>query len=358
VRVLQQISAVTSVVVIDPRPERRNALAPAASGVIAFADLRSALPHVDAVVVAAPPATHAQLAMQALTADKHVLVEKPMTTTVSSARRLIEEAAQRKLILMVGHVFEHSPAVWKLREVIESGELGEIYYIASARLNLGMYQMDVNVVWDLAPHDISIINYVLRGVPYSVQAWGSRHAQLPQEDVAYLRLRYGDPAPEAQIHVSWLDPCKVRRMTVVGSRKMAVYNDLADEERIRIYDKGVVAAEHEDARNPPMSYRYGGINSPFVQMQEPLIVQDAHFVECVAAGLRPLRGDGDSGLAVVQVLSAAAESLRHGGPTLVDPGDVPAVGTPSARLPRQRYAAGAWATVADERTADASRSVG
>jgi predicted dehydrogenase len=213
---------------------------------------------------------------------------------------------------MVGHTFEHNAAVWKLREVIESGQLGEIYYIDTARLNLGLYQADVNVVWDLAPHDISIINHLLRAAPTSVQAWGSRHARFRQEDVAYLRLSYEDRSVQAQVHVSWLDPCKVRRVTVVGSRRMAVYDDLADDERLRIYDKGVVAAEQGDVRNRPMSYRYGGISAPYIQLHEPLAVQDQHFVECVATGRRPYT-DGEDGLAVVQVLEAASQSLHRGG---------------------------------------------
>jgi predicted dehydrogenase len=309
VRVLQQIRAVATVAVIDPRPERRAEFAQPANGVIAFADLSSALPHIDAAVIAAPPREHAPLALQALAAGRHVLVEKPLTTSTASARALVEGAAERGLTLMVGHTFEYNAAVWKLREVIDSGELGTICYIDSARLNLGLYQSDVNVLWDLAPHDVSIINYLLGEQPCSVQAWGSKHAGFCQEDVAYLRLTYPERGLTAQVHVSWLDPCKVRRVTVVGSRKMALYNDLADEERLRIYDKGVVASASDDPRNPPMSYRYGGIWSPYVPMQEPLRVQDEHFVECVLTGRQP-RTDGGSGLAVVRILEAAAQSMR------------------------------------------------
>src|SRR6266545_1550191 len=259
--------------------------------------------------------------MRALAAGKHVLVEKPMTTSAASACRLIEEAAHRGLTLMVGHTFEYNAAVWKLREVIESGELGRICYIDTARLNLGIYQADVNVLWDLAPHDVSIINYLLRTTPSSVHAWGSKHARFSQEDVAYLRLTYNETAVTAQVHVSWLDPCKVRRVTVVGSRKMAVYNDLADQDRLRIYDQGVVASAQDDPRNPPMSYRYGGIFSPYVPIQEPLRVQDEHFVECAQTGRRP-RTDGESGLAVVQVLEAAGRSLRSGTATWLRDGEV------------------------------------
>jgi predicted dehydrogenase len=316
VRVLQQIPVVSGIVVIDPRPERRAQFVQSTNGIVTFGDLDSALPYMDAAVIAVPPAEHSRVALQALAAGKHVLVEKPMTTSTASAGRLIEEAAARDLTLMVGHTFEYNAAVWKLREVIESDELGEIYYIDTARLNLGLYQADVNVLWDLAPHDISIIDYLLRKTPHSVHAWGAKLANFGQEDVGYLRLSYGDRGVVAQIHVSWLDPCKIRRVTVVGSRKMAVYDDLANQEQLRIYDKGVVASAQGDARTLPMSYRYGGSSSPHIQLHEPLKVQDEHFIECVLTGRRP-RTDGESGLAVVQVLEAAERSLRRGTATLL-----------------------------------------
>ena len=316
VRILQQIPGVSAVVAVDPRPERRAELGQFANRLTAFADMESALAHVDAVIVAAPPRDHARLALLALEAGKHVLVEKPMTTSSASARRLIERAAASNLTLMAGHTFQYNGAVRKLREVIESGELGEIYYIDTARLNLGIYQTDVNVVWDLAPHDVSIINYLLRSTPTSVEAWGSNHAHFCHEDVAYLRFTYAERSVRAQVHVSWLDPCKVRRVTVVGSRKMAVYNDLTDAMRLLIYDKGVVAAQRDDVRNPPMSYRYGGITSPYIDMQEPLRVQDQHFIECIATGRRP-ETDGESGLAVVRALEAATQAL-HGSPWEID----------------------------------------
>jgi predicted dehydrogenase len=214
---------------------------------------------------------------------------------------------------MVGHTFEYNAAVWTLRDLIARGELGDLYYIDSARLNLGLYQPDVNVIYDLAPHDISIINYVLGRTPVAVEAWGCSHAHSRFEDVAYLRLYYDDMRMSANIHVSWLDPCKVRRMTAVGSKKMAVYNDLAAEEKIRIHDKGVVSPEDAGASmaEMPMSYRYGDITSPFVRFDEPLMVEDRHFAECIATG-RPPRTDGVSGLAVVQVLECANRALREG----------------------------------------------
>ncbi|HLL68095.1 MAG TPA: Gfo/Idh/MocA family oxidoreductase [Micromonosporaceae bacterium] len=320
-RVLQQIPAVHQVVVVDPRPERRAELAGSVERVTAFADLESALPHVDGVVIAAPPKDHAPLAMQAIAAGKHVLVEKPMTTSTATARQLIQEAAARDVTLMVGHTFEYNAAVWKLREVIESGELGDIYYIDTARLNLGIYQADCNVIWDLAPHDISIVNYLLRRNATWTQAFASRYANYSQEDVGYLRLGYEAPSVRAQIHVSWLDPCKVRRVTVVGSQKMAVYNDMADQERLRIYDKGLETPPSDDVRNRPMTYRHGGISLPYIEMREPLRVQDEHFVECIATGRRP-RTDGESGLAVVHVLEAAAQSMQLGSPIRIPDRDV------------------------------------
>jgi predicted dehydrogenase len=293
-------------------------------------DLESSLDHVDALVIATPPRTHAGLALTALAAGKSVLVEKPLATSTAEARRMIAEASARSLVLMVGHTFEYNAAVWKLRELVENDELGRIYYVDSARLNLGLYQPDVNVIWDLAPHDISIFNFVLSSRPVSVQAWGARHGHRYLEDVVYLRLRYTDPDVTANIHVSWLDPCKVRRVTVVGSRKMVVYNDLAPEERIRIFDKGLVAPEDgERPQDFPMSYRYGEIRAPFLSFEEPLAVQDREFASCVLTGTRP-RTDGDNGLAVVVALESADLSLRMGKP--VDLGELPEFGRSGLEL--------------------------
>ena len=313
IRVLQQLTGVDQVVVIDPREERLRAIRRSFPWLRSYRDLDAALPQVDAVVIATPPSTHAGLALKAMAAGKHVLVEKPMATSAASGRQLVEAAQAASLTLMVGHTFEYNAAVWRLREAVEQGDLGNVYYVDTARLNLGLYQTDINVVWDLAPHDISIINHVLGSTPTTIQAWGSSHAHAYLEDVAYLRLRYAEAGITAQIHVSWLDPCKVRRVTVVGSRKMAVYNDLADQERLRIYDKGVVLAAGQEEFCPPLSYRYGGIFSPFVAMQEPLSIQDEHFLDCIRTGRRP-QTDGENGLAVVRALEAATLSLRKGRP--------------------------------------------
>jgi predicted dehydrogenase len=311
-RVLSATESVTQVVAIDADRRRLAPVCRSLPGAIFYDNLAEALPHFDAAVLATPPLTHLPLATQLIAAGKHVMVEKPLATTASDARKMIAAAEQAGVVLMVGHTFEYHAAVWKLRELLDQAHLGDLYYIDAARLNLGLYQSDVNVIDDLAPHDISIVNYILGRPPVAVQSWGSRNAHRQFEDVAFIRLKYANPEVVANLHVSWLDPCKVRRVTVVGSRKMAVYNDLATEERIRIYDKGVLpdASAAEDM-TPPMSYRYGDVVSPFIAVEEPLAVEDRHFVDCARFGTKPIT-DGANGLAVVKVLECAQISLREG----------------------------------------------
>ncbi len=317
VRVLSMNPAVEQVVVIDPRSERRRDLLRAFPAATSAASVTEVLPQVDALIIATPPVSHAELALRAMAAGKHVLVEKPMATSVSDARQLIEAADAAGVVLMAGHTFEYNAAVWALREAVRGGDLGAVYYMDSARLNLGLYQSDINVVWDLAPHDISIFNHVLGATPDSISAWGGSHAHRYLEDVAYVRLGYKELDVTAQVHVSWLDPCKVRRVTIVGSRQMAVYNDMSGDEKLRIYDKGVSSARREAPftgeamHDIPVTYRYGGISSPYLPVQEPLAVQDQHFTDCIATSRTP-DTDGANGLAVVQVLVAADLSLREG----------------------------------------------
>jgi len=241
------------------------------------------------------------------------MVEKPLAPSVAEARMMVTAAAEAGVTLMVGHTFEFHSAVWSLRDMVRSGQLGDLYYLDTARLNLGLYQQDVNVVFDLAPHDVSILNYVLGRQPVSVECWASRHAHRRLEDIAYMRLYYEDPACVAHVHVSWLDPKKVRRVTVVGSSKMVVFDDLASEERIRIHDKGVEAPADADGNltEAPMSYRYGDIVAPYLEVNEPLRVEDEHFVDCIQTGMRPVT-DGENGLAVVEVLEAAVLSFQQG----------------------------------------------
>ena len=325
VRVFNGIPEVERTVAIDFREDRRAALAQTFPALETAASLDDVIDGLDAVVVATPPSTHASIAMQALEAGKHVMVEKPLAKTSEDAQRLVIAAERNGLTLMVGHTFEHNAAVWKLRELVVAGTLGKVLYIDTARLNLGLYQPNTNVIWDLAPHDVSIINHILDAKPVSVQAWGSRHVHAFLEDVAYLKLTYPNGV-DAHVHVSWLDPCKVRRVTVVGDKQMAVYNDLASEERVRVYDKGIGAIEDgEQLHEAPKSYRYGGITSPYINFQEPLAIEDSDFVRSIIEGKAPV-SHGRRGLAVVQALVAAERSLRDERPVLLEEPELAAAG--------------------------------
>lgn len=311
IRVLRSTTGVSSVIGVDQRfADIGDGRREPEHGITAYADIEDALPRVDALVIATPPASHAPLALKAIAAGKHVLIEKPMATTTSAARMLIDAAAAAGVVLMPGHTFEHNAAVHKLRDLVRGGHLGRLFYLDCSRLNLGLYQSDVNVIFDLAPHDISIANFVLGARPTSVTVWGSRHVHPEHEDVAYLRLDYGDLGVRANIHVSWLDPRKVRRMTAVGSKKMVVYDDMADGERIRIYDKAAIPPDENAAPLSGVAYHLGDVVSPFVPFAEPLAVQDQHFIDCVISNSSPCV-DGNSGLAVVQALECAQISLRE-----------------------------------------------
>lgn len=267
---------------------------------------------VDAVVVATPPETHERLAVEALRAGKHVFVEKPLALSAVEGTRMVEAATQAGRVLMVGHTFVYTAAVNKIKEVIASGELGEVFYISTTRVNLGIFQENINVVWDLAPHDVSILNYILDAAPESVATQASCNIRKNIEDVAFLTLRYpGDVL--AHVHVSWLNPNKIRSTTVVGSKKMLVYDDISAIEKIRIYDKGVTVTPHYDTFGEfNLSYRYGDILIPRLDDAEPLKVACQHFVDCVEKGT-PARSSGVHGLNVVRVLEAAVESIREDG---------------------------------------------
>ena len=298
------------IAVVDRRPD---VLADVRSGfpaAMAFTDFFAALPYVDAVVIATPPSTHFDLATSALREGKHVLVEKPLAMSTEESVLLCEEARSAECLLMVGHTFLHNPAVKELQRRIVGGELGTIYYLHSVRLNLGLYRIDVNVVWDLAPHDITIMNYLLQSLPTSVSAWGVTLASGAIEDVAYVRLDYGHLDVSGFCHVSWLDPRKLRTVTVVGEKRMAVYDDLA-EERLRIFDRGIYAANVDTplyAR--PLSYRYGDIVSPHISSEEPLAAEDQYFIDRIFDG-RDRDTIGLNGIAVVAVLQAIDRSLHE-----------------------------------------------
>lgn len=312
VRTLLSLEAVSRVCVIDPSDERRSAVTRVYPRVGEYRTLDDALGQIDAVVIATPPTLHAPLALQAIAHGVHVLIEKPLAPTVKEGQAMVRAAENKGVVLMVGHTFEYHSAVWELRSMVQRGDLGDLYYLDTARLNLGLYQRDVNVVFDLAPHDVSILNYVLGSSPSMVECWGARNAHPRLEDVAQLRLYYDDPGVFANVHVSWLNPKKVREVTVVGSNKMVVFDDLKSEQRVKVHDKGVTAmADGADLTAVPMSYRHGDIVSPYLEMNEPLRVEDEHFLTCVQTGMRPLT-DGESGVAVVRVLEAAQRAMCDG----------------------------------------------
>ena len=283
---------------------------PTVQGTSSFDELLAS--DVEAVVISTPVRTHFRLARQALLAGKHVLVEKPLTASSEEAEELVHLAERLGLTLMVGHTFEYNPAVRLLREIVASGEIGDIYYVDAARLNLGLFQTDINVLWDLAPHDVSILLYILQCDPIAVSARGFASVNPGVHDVAYIEARFPRNI-HAHLHVSWLDPCKVRRVTVVGSKKMVVYNDVQESEKIRIYDKGVDRPYETDRfQDFYLTYRYGEMKAPHIPFEEPLHNQCAHFVECIRTGTRP-QTDGRSGLRVVRILEQADKSLQHGG---------------------------------------------
>jgi predicted dehydrogenase len=268
-------------------------------------------PQIDAVVIATPVSSHYALALAALQAGKHVLVEKPMASTAAEAQHLIEEAARRKLVLMVDHTFVYTGAVRKIAELIRSGELGDVYYYDSTRINLGLFQHDVNVLWDLAVHDLSIIEYVLNREPRAVSATGISHVAGQPENVAYLTIYYDDNLI-AHINANWLAPVKVRRTLIGGSRKMIVYDALEPIETIKIYDKGIDLHSTEDIYRTLISYRTGDMYSPNIQDREALQYEARHFIDCIRSGDQP-ETDGLAGLRVVKILEAASRSLTTRG---------------------------------------------
>ncbi len=273
-------------------------------------------PGVEAVAIATPVHTHFDLAKEGLEAGKHVFVEKPLTHTSQQARKLIRLARKRNKVLMVGHTFLYTAAVNKLKELIDSGELGDVLYISSQRRNLGLFQDDVNVVWDLGTHDISIILYLLNHrlgeKDCRIVATGQSHFVSENEDVAFITLNFADKVV-ANLHLSWLDPCKIRNMTVVGSRKMVVYDDIETLEKVKIYDKGVlVPNSHNSFGEFQLSYRYGDITIPRLKQEEPLKVELSHFLDCIREDKKPLT-DGENGYQVVRMIEKINESLKNGG---------------------------------------------
>jgi predicted dehydrogenase len=266
----------------------------------------------DAVVIATPVRFHYEMAMAALRAGKHVFIEKPMARTEAEAEEIVALAEREGLVVMVGHTFLFSPAVRRMKEIVDAGDIGEVQYISARRLNLGLFQKDINVAWDLAPHDISILLHLLDERPVSVSCQGSSHVTRGIEDVTMMYLTFAKNRC-AFIHNSWLDPKKVRQMTVVGSQRMIVYDDTEPLEKLKIYDARVEVPPHYDTfAEFTYSYHYGDAYVPYIKQDEPLKLECQHFLECIRERCTPI-ASGRLGLEVVRILEAAGESLRQQG---------------------------------------------
>jgi predicted dehydrogenase len=300
--------------VCDLREERLSPLEKLYPGLKTSTDSAELIndPQIDAVVIATPVSSHFDLALSALRAGKHVLVEKPLASNSDQARKLVDEAVARKLILLVDHTFVYTPAVRKIRELIASGELGQIYYYDAVRVNLGLFQHDVNVIWDLAIHDLSIMDAVLPYKPVAISATGISHVPGQPENVAYITLFF-QGAQIAHVHVNWLTPVKVRHTLIGGSEKMILYDDLEPSEKLKVYDKGInVSPGPEDVYKMLVSYRLGDMWAPQLDNTEALQTEARHFIECIEGNKQP-ETDGAAGLRMVNMIEAAELSLRDRG---------------------------------------------
>lgn len=266
---------------------------------------------IHAIVVATPVSTHYNIAKEALEAGKHVLVEKPLAASSHDAHDLVRLSEQNALRLMVGHVFEYNPAVEYLRTLIQSGDLGDILYIDAVRATLGLFQRDINVIWDLAPHDFSILRFLLGTNPVSISARGAAYVRPNIHDVAYITANFPDSV-QAHIRVSWLEPQKKRHMTIVGTRKMVVYDDVEPVEKLKIFDVGVDFDAGDPYGAGQLRYRYGDITSPRLPQIEPLQAECRHFIESIRNDVEP-RSGGQDGFEVVRCLEIADRSLRRNG---------------------------------------------
>ena len=317
-RNFHQLAEAEVVVVAEQSEARRKFVEKGFPGVrtVATAEDVFADAAVEAVVIATPAFTHHALAMTALKAGKHVFVEKPLATSYNEAKEILDLGRAKKLTVMAGHTFLYNPAVRRLKEMVDSKELGELFYVYSQRLNLGQLRSDVNAWWNLAPHDVSILAYLLGEGTCSVTATGMDYIQPGVQDVVFATMKWGSGAV-GHIHVSWLDPGKVRKLTLVGSRKMVVYDDMA-ENKITIYDKGFDMIPRlgdnmsfDQTGRPDVKMRTGDTHMPYISGEEPLRAEAKHFVECVRTGAAPLSG-GDHALQVVALLEAGDVSLREG----------------------------------------------
>jgi predicted dehydrogenase len=271
-------------------------------------------PELDAIAVVTPVATHYQIAKEALLAGKHVLVEKPLTATAREAEELIALAEKNRRALMVDHTFVYTGAVRKMKEILKSGELGDLLYFDSIRINLGLFQRDINVLWDLAPHDLSIMDYLIDRQPIGVSALGSCHIEPGIENIAYLVMRFDDDFI-AHFHFNWLAPVKIRRTLIAGARKMILYDDIEPTEKVRVYDKGVDTNRNDDREadyQTLISYRTGDVWAPKLDATEALHYVVAEFLDSIRRARKPLT-DGEAGLRVVRILEAAHQSIKEEG---------------------------------------------
>ena len=270
-------------------------------------------PDVDAVAIATPVSTHYRVVRDALEAGKHVFVEKPLTSKLSDAERLVNLAEKKGLVLFVDHIFIYTSAIRMIKKYLSAGKLGEMFYFDSVRINLGLFQRDINVIWDLAPHDLATMDYLFDELPVSIVATGSSHTPSGLEDVAYITLKFkGDLI--AHFHINWMSPVKIRRITIGGSKKMLVYDDLDPAEKIKIYDKGIIISKLDkpSVYHSMIQYRIGDMYAPSIDNTEALKTAVDHFANCIQNKKQPIT-DGIAGLRVVRMLEAASKSLRKGG---------------------------------------------
>lgn len=313
VRNLAEIEGVDLKWCADKRPDRRALVKQRYPSICVTDNADDVLedPTVEAVVVATPVSSHYALARKALEQDKHVLVEKPMTRSVAEGEQLIELADKKGLVLMVDHTFVYTGAVRKMKEILEVGELGDLYYLDSVRVNLGLFQYDTDVLWDLAPHDLSILTYLIREAPEAVSATALDHTGSGFADVAYLTVHFSGKFL-AHCHVSWLSPVKIRQTLIAGKRRMLVYNDMEPSEKVRVYDRGVRVITEESIHKSLVDYRTGDMWAPKLENREALGVECEHFVECVRFNKVPWT-NATAGLSVVRLLEAAEKSLASAG---------------------------------------------
>jgi len=312
VRNLDRLESAEVVAVCDKSAASRKKVAKAYPDVLVSEDSAELMssPDIDAIAVVTPVWTHYELAKAALLNGKHIFVEKPFTSNAAQAQELIELAAQRNLKIMVDHTFLFTGAVTKIKQLLDDGSLGKLYYYDSTRVNLGLFQHDVNVVWDLAPHDLSIIDHLIEQTPEAISATGQTHLN-GHEDVAYITVYFPDKVI-AHINVNWLSPVKVRTTLIGGEKKMLVWNDLEADEKIKIYDKGVKVTSREGLYDLLVHYRSGDMWAPQIEQVEALTRELSYFVDCIANDKTPVN-DGEAGLRVVRMLEAANESIRQRG---------------------------------------------